>query len=535
MRPTVYTGAFVTMDPDRPAAQALLVGRDGRIEAVGDLDDVLGTAAPGTPQEALPGWVLPGLVEPHGHPLLAALMLGGSTLDVRPVVVPDADGVLDLIRSALAGRPDQVFANGWDPLLQRGLPVPDRRWLDDLAGQVPLVILHNSGHAAYFNSAAAALAGIDRNTPDPPGARFTRDDDGELDGAALEAAALGQVLGPVLQSSTADAPRLVADHLAHLNALGYTTVADLSWDPANAALLDALRGQGRLTVRLRTYEGSSATGTTRAVHGAGDALVRQVGIKTWSDGSPWVGNIATSFPYLDTPATRSIGLEPGHRGTANYSTDQLVEIGERYVPQGWQLACHAHGDLAIAATLDAYETLIARHRLTDHRFRLEHVGAMTPALFERAAALGVTVSLFVDHLYYWGDVLVDDLFGPEHGGAWADAGAAFAAGHRATFHNDGTVTPYEAFRNMSVASTRRSRSGRSMPGGSPVSREDALAAHTSNAAWQLFSEHEVGALRPGLLADLVAVDRDPRSVSPDDLAETQVLATHLAGEQVWGA
>ena len=191
-RSTVFTGELVTMDPSRPSADAMLVGRDGRIEAVGDLEEVRAAAPPGAPTEALPGRVLPGLVEPHGHPLLAALMLGGSTIDVRPVVVPDADGVLRAIREGLDRRPAHVFANGWDPLLQRGLPVPDRRWLDELAGDVPLVILHNSGHAAYFNSAAAALTGIDRHTPDPPGARFTRDENGDLGGAALESAALGR-------------------------------------------------------------------------------------------------------------------------------------------------------------------------------------------------------------------------------------------------------------------------------------------------------------------------------------------------------
>lgn len=129
-------------------------------------------------------------------------------------------------------------------------------------------------------------------------------------------------------------------------------------------------------------------------------------------------------------------------------------------------------------------------------------------------------------------MLVDDLFGSEHGGSWADAGAAFAAGHRATFHNDGWVTPNEPFRNMAVAETRTTRSGTRMPGGTPATRAQALRAHTTNAAWQLFSEHEVGALAPGLLADFIVVDRDPVTASADDLPGTQVQATFLGGVRV---
>ncbi|GGR27140.1 amidohydrolase [Agromyces mediolanus] len=537
MTQTLYTGRFRTLADEASApATGLLVGDDGRIVALGEAD-ALAAAHPAAARSALDGWAMPGLIEPHGHPGTAAVLCSELVVDLRPVVVPDAEGVLAALRRAVAaGGP--VFANGWDGLLQRGLPAPDRAWLDELAGEVPIVIVHNSGHSAYFNTAGAALAGLDRHTPDPVGASFGRDARGELDGVALEAGAVERVMAPLLERGRADFPRLFAAHLAELSGLGYTTVADLSWDPALNPVVDALRGSGRLPLRLRWYEMSrpgGAPGRAPSRDASLDPVFRQVGVKTWSDGSPWVGNIATSFPYLDTEATRSIGLEPGHRGRANYSSEELLAIAEPYAAAGWQLACHAHGDLAIASTLDVYEQLIARHGLVDHRFRLEHVGAASPELYARAASLGVTVSVFVDHVRYWGEVLVDGLFGPEHGGVWADAGAAFAAGHRATFHNDGWVTPNEPFRNMAVAETRLTRNGRRMPGGAPVSRADALRAHTANAAWQLFGEREIGVLEPGRFADFVVVDRDPLTVPAEALAETAVRGTYLAGEQVSGA
>lgn len=527
---TVFTGRIRPLSPTIDAEAEAMAVDEGRVVAVGSAAE-LTTRFPDAETIALDGWVMPGLIEPHGHPAYSSILLSELVVDIRPVVIPDAAGVLAALRTAVSDAAGPVFANGWDALLQRGLPEPDIRFLDELAGDVPLVVIHNSGHSAYFNTAAALAAGIDRHTPDPAGAWFGRDAAGELTGVAVEEAAVEQVVAPMLAIAQQHLPQLLTAHLHDLAARGITTVSDLSWNPDLTPLVGALHAQGALPVRLRWYE-MSRPGGAAAPRGGDDPMFRQTGVKTWSDGSPWIGNIATSFPYLDTQATRDLGLEPRHIGHANYTAAELLAIAAPYAVGGWQLACHAHGDLAIDATLDVYEQIIETNRLVDHRFRLEHCGAMTAEQFERAASLGVTVSLFVDHITYWGEVLVDDLFGAEHGGAWADAGAAFAAGHRATFHNDGWVTPNEPFRNMAVAETRTTRSGYRMPGGTSVTREQALAAHTTNAAWQLFSEHEVGALAPGLFADFLVVDRDPLTVPPEALAQTVVRATYLNGARV---
>ncbi|GAA3171257.1 hypothetical protein GCM10020255_060020 [Rhodococcus baikonurensis] len=166
--------------------------------------------------------------------------------------------------------------------------------------------------------------------------------------------------------------------------------------------------------------------------------------------------------------------------------------------------------------------------------RLEHVGAMRPDQFVRAAELGVTVSIFIDHLHYWGDVLVDDLFGPEHGSVWAAAGSALAAGQRFTFHNDGPVTPANPLRNMQDSVTRLSPSGRVVAPQERIPVDAAVRAHTVNAAWQLFSEDHIGSIFPGAYADLVVLSANPLEVEPTELAEITVLATVLEGRTVYG-
>ena len=125
-------------------------------------------------------------------------------------------------------------------------------------------------------------------------------------------------------------PGRLASHLLELRRTrGITTIADLAWSHPLGQLATSMAGGGQLPVRLRGYETSSPGAKASVALDNGDAWYRQVGIKIWSDGSPWVGNIATSFPYLDTAATRALGFEHGHIGHANYTTEQLIEIGSQ--------------------------------------------------------------------------------------------------------------------------------------------------------------------------------------------------------------
>lgn len=525
----VLYGTVLTVDDAQPTAEALAVS-GGRIVAVGSRAEVSGWVGPETDVREVDGCVMPGFVEAHGHPLMEAMTLSGRIVDIRPVTLAGADEVLDAITAEVAKRgADGAFLNGWDPLLQHGLPEPTLSWLDGVAPETPLVIVHNSGHKAFFNTAAARRAGLTRDTPDPKGAKYGRDADGELDGTAEETGAVFPLLGDAI--SVSDYPAMLVAECARLNQAGLTTCSEMAFDPMFRPLLAQLRDQ--LTVRLRTYEMSTAALHTDASPAEGDDMVRQVGIKIWVDGSPWVGNIDLTFPYLDTDATRTIGVVPGSCGHANYTKEQLSEIVGTFFPKGWQLACHVHGDAGVDTILDVYEEVLRAHPRDDHRLRLEHVGAITPEQLRRAHSLGVTCSLFVDHLHYWGDVLVDGLFGPEHGGRWMPAGSAVATGMRISLHNDPPVTPEEPLRNISVAVTRTAPSGRVLAPEERLTVEQGIRAQTIDAAWQLFADNVIGSLEVGKYADLVIVSADPRETAAEAIADLEVRATFLAGRQVY--
>jgi predicted amidohydrolase YtcJ len=539
---TIYAGGtIVPLSPTGPPeVQALAVDEHGRIAALGDRDDVLALRRPSTTVVDLAGrTVLPGFVEAHGHPVQVALALAPPAVDVRPFTAPTAHGVLDRMRHALATTPPgtPIRFSGIDPLLQPGLERPTMASLDALAPDHPVVVVANSLHAAYGNRRMFDLAGITDATPDPPGAEYMRDD-GALTGEVRETAAVFALTAPAYaarSSSLTDDLRWAYREYAKA---GFTTVGELAYDARLGPLLQALGDEDDCPVRVRAYRIGTPELAADPDHipppqrpPATDRFA-QIGVKLWADGSPWIGNVATSFPYLDTDATRALGLGPCHHGGMNHAPSDLATLVDAFDEQGWQVAVHVHGDVAADAVLDAFEAVTTHRSRTDRRLRLEHCGAMRPEQFRRAAALGATASLFMAHLHHWGDVLVDDLFGPDRGARWMAARSALDAGLRISLHNDGTVTPPDPLGSVATAVTRRAGgSGRILAPEERIGLDDALRALTTDAAWQLLLD-DVGRLEVGAPADLVLLSGDPRRVAPEDLAAIEVLGTVLGGRPI---
>lgn len=535
-------GPVVTVDGQGTTVEALAVA-GGKIAAVGTRQNVMKLRTAETKLVELDGRaLLPAFVEAHSHPSQIAATLGPPAVDVRPFVVPTGTEVMQKLADTVeaTSKGTQVLLYGIDVLLQPDLQLPTRTQLDALAPDNPVVIVANSGHAAYANSASFRLAGITKDTPDPLGAEYVHGPDGELTGEVRETAALITLVTPYLRN--------VAEPHAYPNlqwacgqlaAAGIATTSEHSYSAAQQGdLYRRLAADPDVTLRIRAYEMGTPELAKDPAHVAGsavgaDQMFAQIGMKLWADGSPWQGNIFTSFPYLDTEATRRMGLEPHHHGGMNYTPEQVTELATAFITQGWQLSCHVHGDRAVDVVLDAYEKAQSP---VSARSRLEHVGAMTPAQFQRAARLGVHPSLFIAHVYFWGDPLIDELFGADHGAHWMSAKSAVDAGLRISFHNDGNVTPPDPLGNIAAAVTRKAKgSGRVLAPEQRLSVAQAVRAQTIDAAWQLHLDTEIGSLEVGKYADLVVLSADPHAVDADALRDITVRATYLAGRQTYAA
>lgn len=529
----------ITMDAARPRAEAVAVSA-GRITAVGSLDEC---------RAALPGAevvdtgvaaLLPGLVEPHGHPLMSGVALEAPAVNITPFKDPKWSDVEKVFAATMAANDPHtpLLFSGFDALLHQR-PAPKSDELDRIFGDRVVAIADNSGHGVYFNTALMKTKGWDVHAPaDPVGGHFGRNADGSLNGQGFELPVLFDVIGDIM--AKLGNPLLAgARYFATMSQAGYTSTSDMTFDLNLKAGYEALAAAPSCPLRISMFEVSTSdTYTEPLSFAAGDDWLIKQGVKLWTDGSPWVGNIGISFPYLDTEATRRAGIDPataGGRRSMNYTRDQLDAVLDKAAPAGWQMAFHSNGDLAIDLALDAYEDALRKHKLlgTDHRWRLEHLGAGTRRHFERAAALGVHISLAPFQYYYWGDLLDGQMFAPEYGAPWQSFGDAAASGAVVSFHNDGSVSPPSPILNIETAVTRRTRSGAVHAPDQTMTLDQALRAHTIDAAGTLHRDALVGSISPGKLADFTELAADPYAVDPASLAETAtVTGTWLGGERV---
>ncbi|TDO11716.1 hypothetical protein EV580_3435 [Mycobacterium sp. BK086] len=540
MSTTIVTaGTVITMDPKRPRAQAVVIA-DGRIAAVGSVPECRADYPDAELIDSGAAALVPGFVEPHSHPIMSGIATQPPARSIAPWDAPTWSDIETIFTDAIANTDPStplLFA-GFDALLHKR-PSPKAPELDRIFGERVAVVTDNSGHGVYFNTAVMKQHGWDVNSPaDPVGAHFGRNDDGSLDGQGFETAVLLAVAGPIL-AQLGNPLVSAAEYYAWMSRGGYTSTSDMTYDPKFKAAYEALAAAPSSPLRISMWEMSTTdTYNDSETFGVPKALLVKQGVKLWTDGSPWIGNIAISFPYLSTEATRTAGIDIAVAGgvqSMNYSREELDAILDVAAPTGWQMAFHANGDLAIERALDAYEYALTRHNLlgTDHRWRLEHLGAGTRALFDRAARLGVHVSLAPFQYYYWGDLLDGQMFDHEHGSRWAPFADAVASGAVVSLHNDGSVSPPTPVLNIQTAVTRRTRAGNVHGADQAITLDQALRAHTIDAARTLHRDKMIGSIEVGKLADFTELTADPYTVDPTELAEkSRVSGTWLSGERI---
>ena len=534
---------IITMDPKNPRAEALALDTGtGKIVAVGSLKDVK-AAAPNAKLKNLGKTVLmPGFVEPHSHPMLSGIATQPPAYWIAPYVgFKTWADVKAKIRKADAEAPAGVplLFQGLDRLLQQA-PIPTRDILDKLvpSGR-PIMVADNSGHALYFNTGTIKALGWPDGKPpaDPVGGSYGRNKDGTSNGVAYETPVMLAVGAPLLPKAIPHLLLSGAQFYSYMASFGITSTSEHTYNHGLYKGYLALSSVPNNPIRLHAYHMSTDPEAADKVTWPNPNLVRKVGVKLWADGSPWLGNVAQSFGYLDNDTTRKAEIILGPLGTKgmNYTRLQLDEALNKYAPLGYQMSFHCNGDVGFDVVLDAYEAALVKFNLlgTDHRWRVEHLGAARGDQFKRAASLGVTVSLAPFQYIYWGDLLDGVMFDPQYGAQWQRIHDAFQAGVRPSFHNDGPASPPNPLLNIQSMVTRTTDSGKVHGANQAITLDQALQAVTINGAYQLKRDSEIGSLEVGKYADLVELSADLTKVKPLQITKkVKVLGTWLGGKKI---
>lgn len=528
---------------DRPDAVAV---RGDRIVAVGATAELARTQrGPRTRVIDAGGrTLLPGLQDGHVHFLGGAFGLQRIVLDGSP----DVAEIQRRVKAWAEANPQApwVLGRGWMYAAFGAEGLPHRRQLDEVVADRPAFLRGADGHTGWANSKALALAGITKDTPDPPNGEIVRDPaTGEPTGA-LKEAAMGLVGRLVPSPTRAESKDALRRALATTTRLGVTRVHSLGGDEAVLDLLDELQREGALTVRFDvavfvgppglTPELRRQIAETRAKY-AGDRLAFG-GVKLMLDGVIDSRTAALLEPYAND--TR--------RGESFWNRDDYLRTVAELDADGIQVATHAIGDASIRLALDGFEAAAkangAWRGRGQRRHKIEHVEAIAIGDAGRFRRLDVSASFQPLHASPepgWIGAWVANL-GPERterGFAW---GLVQRAGGRVVFGSDFPVVTIDPWQGLQMAVARQyvDASGTPRPPGGwlPDQRltlEQSLAAYTLNVAESLNRERDEGSIEPGKRADLVLVDRDLATTPPLDLGGTKVLYTIVGGEVVHAA
>ena len=553
-------GSVYTLDEAFTVTQAIAL-RSGEVLATGSDEEIAEAIGPGTRVVELAGRaVLPGIDDSHLHAAAWGIGSPPYSLDLSFPAVRSIAEIAEAVRGAAETTPpgEWIVGQGWDvgylsECLDGERAIPHRSDLDGVSPEHPVCLTDFSGHMVLVNSAALRLAGIDHDTVAPAGGVIDRDETGEATGILREGAQdLVQSIIPRPDYETRK--QAIADAVRRLNARGITAYTEPGLGPGGEGVLggalggDAIRAyeeliaSGELTARVSVLLLPLAMGETadrleprvrEQQAGLGDVdprLVNVIGVKLFADGVP-----PNETAYMYEP----YGPSQGHGALCVHGASEPLQEAElrRAIATvhrlGLQAGVHVTGDHGIDITVDAFVAANDEHPRDDARHYVIHGDFISDDRLAQLGERGYGVNMNPGIKAQITD-LMDAVVGEELSARqWptrsaAESGATFCAS------SDAPVTAPDWLAGVAGMMTRRSKAtGRVSGPEQCVDLETALRAYTTNAAKQSFAEQWRGSLEPGKVADLVVLDRDPRSVEPERLTELRVDLTLFGGETVY--
>lgn len=520
-------GQIWTGQADHVDAEAVAI-KDGRILAVGSTAEIGRYAGAETEQVDLAGgFLMPGFMDNHVHFYDGSFAL--TQVQLRDAATPEefTRRIAEAARKMPKG--SWVLGGNWDHELWGGT-LPDRAWIDEATGNVPVSVVRLDGHMVLANSVALKIAGIDASTPDPEGGVIVRDADGRPTGVLKDAAMfmMDEALPKPDDARMDEVFRLGMKHAAKL---GVTQVHDMAYNYRSLETYRRLAARNEMGIRVYAFTPLEEWPRLKAYvkeQGRGDDMLRWGGLKGFVDGSLGSTTAWMYEPYADEPDTSGFPLL------------EMAELENRVrgaTNAGLHVTVHGIGFQANDKLLDIYERVAGGQAAAGQRFRIEHAQHLTAMAIPRFAELGVTASMHPFHL-------IDD-------GRWAEKrlgkdrlkgtyaiGSVMRAGGRVTFGSDWPVAPLDPLLGVYAAVTRQTTDGKNPDGWIPeekITVLQALRAYTVANAYAGYQEDRLGLIKAGYLADFVVLDANLFAIDPVAIKDAKVVRTVIGGQDQYVA
>lgn len=505
--------------PDRVAGDAVMVGADS-VAAIGKRAELREQLPDGATcrEEHFDGYIVPGLHDSHIHPVAYTALLTGAPLHQAA----NLTDIQQMLREAAQQRPGLVTGSNLDEqkLAERRLPTASE--LDAVIPDRPVIVHRYDGHLAIVNTAALRTAGITARTSNPPGGVIDRDDTGEPTGVLRETAIDLVATAPGIESPVS--PDDVATAMRRLAGLGITSIGAMlrtgagPWAHLGDEVEIVTQAAPGIPIRLHGFVAAETFGqldtAAERLENAGETM-DWAGVKRFGDGSFGSHTAAMFEAFTDLP---------GQTGVLRLN-DHDVAMAHAAVAAGRAVAIHAIGDAAAARVLDVFDHLV-REGVEPYRLRMEHASVLANADIDRMGKLGVVASVqpaFLGSEAGWIEQRLgrDRLLRTYAFASLIEAGALVVGG------SDSPVESPDPWEAMALCQDRAG-----VVPAEKLSPQQALDLYTTAAARAL---GEPEPLANGSPADLIVVDRDPVTCSPDELRQTEVLATFVGGQRVQAA
>jgi len=541
-------GRIYTVNPDQPWAEAVAI-KDGRLVRVGSDAEIESLIGPDTQVVDLSGrMAIPGIHDSHVH-LVAAVHYSRSHCQLPDYYTnPTPDDYLAAIRKCYQegrGMEDGWFLGGvWFPQVF-GEKGPNKEMLDEILGDTPAFLADTNLHAAWVNSAALRIAGIDKNTPHPQYGLIVKDPKtGEPTGYLVEFSGAAEVGRYVPKPPIPRRMALAERGIAELNSYGVVAFCEGATEEADLAALSQLARDGRLNARVVTRNVAVQAGSIEEnLPSADDILavaekyktgrLNTMGAKIYVDGV----SMNDTWALLERQVPFN---QPYLYGDLTISPQKLKQVVTDLDRNGLQTMMHCVGDKASRVALDAVEAAHEANGANDLHHIITHACLVSDEDVGRYYQLGVYLSLQT-WLSTDNDIRAEmmPIIGED---AWynrmfpfktlLDTGACINIG------SDWCCGPSNPFPGLAMASTRidplHPERG-AFNEKEKVTVEELISMLTINGAKLMHTEDVSGSIEEGKLADLVVLDRNILECTPDELAKTRVLTTLLEGKAVYHA
>lgn len=520
----IYNGNIHTMDAQAPHAEAVGIV-EGRIVAVGTNDEVRAAVGGGDSFDAAGRAVVPGMIDAHVHFLGLSLELSRvQLLGVRSI----GEAVGRVAERAHSTPAEQwISGSGWNYNFLHDNRWPTKLDLDLQISAHPVALASQDHHSLWVNSRALEAVGITRDTPDPADGVIVREANGEPTGLLIEGA-MRAVREAIPVPTTEGVEQALRAGMREANRLGLTGVGSMEGPDALAAL-QHLRARGGMTLRI--YQSIPADLLDHAIAlglqtGFGDEWLRLGHLKIFSDGALGSRSALMLEPYAG---------EPENYGIAVRTRENIRDLVRRAAGHRIASCIHAIGDAANRLLLDIFEEAESDGLGRGLRHRIEHAQVLTPQDIGRFAKLRVIPSMQPIHC-------TSDMFGIDRW--WGDRGS-FAyvfetlrrSGAVLAFGSDAPVDNLSPLAGIHAAVTRQNADQQPEGGWYPnerLSAYHALEAYCAGAAFASGEEALKGTLTPGKLGDLVVLSQDILAIPGSEILNTEVAATIIGGEVVYG-